>query len=128
MGLYKRAYIAAPQRLLQRRRNTQATAMHEKECSSSRALRLVHCGCLNAQAAMHDRLHSPPCIFKFVAAAMHELQSTIRGCRSWLGWVDFSLPPRCNISPFIPSRKLLGLNDEVLIPEVLFTRLLQFTR
>ena len=37
MVLYKRAYIAAPQHLLQRCRNTQAS-MHEMECSSSRAL------------------------------------------------------------------------------------------
>ena len=40
-GPYKMAYIAAHQRLLRRRRNARAAAMHEKECSSSRPLRLV---------------------------------------------------------------------------------------
>ena len=37
MGPYKRAYIAMPQRLLRCRHKAKAAAMHEKECSSSRA-------------------------------------------------------------------------------------------
>ena len=37
------------------------------------------------------------------ASALRQLQCTICGCRSLLGWVEFSLPLRRNISPFIPS-------------------------
>ena len=99
MGPYKRAYIAASQRLLRCRRNTRTAAMHEKECSLSCALRLVHCGSRNARAELHDRLHSSSCI--------HESQFMICAYRSLLGWVDFSLPQRRNISPFIPSPKYL---------------------
>ena len=81
-------------------------AIHEPpQCTRRNVVHLVHCS---------------SCI---EAAAMHEAQCTICGCRSLPGRVDFCLSQCRNISPFIPPRKLLGLSDEVL-----FTRLLQFTR
>ena len=56
---YKRAYIAAPQRLLLRCCSTRA-AIHKMECSSSRVLRLVHCGsCIAAPSNL--KVESPQC-------------------------------------------------------------------
>ena len=86
-GPYKRAIIAAPQRLLRPRRNSRA-AMHEMECGSSCALRQLQ-------------------IWRYLS------QCTIWGCRSSPGGggVEFSLPQRRNISSFIPSPFGLTLNS-----------------
>ena len=40
--------------------------------------------------------------------------STIWGCRSLLGWVEFSFPQRSNISPFIPSHLNLQQCDSII--------------
>ena len=77
-----------------------AAAIHEPpQCMRRNVVYLVHCVSCIAAAAMHDRLHSFSCI--------HEPQFMICAYRSLLGWVDFSLPQRRNISPFIPSPKYL---------------------
>ena len=87
---------------------------------SQQALLIVHCGCRNAPdepsilciaACALRHLQKNSC-YHNARAAMHEMNipfrglqlvHTICGCRSLQGWVDFSLPQRCNISLFIRS-------------------------
>ena len=75
-GPYKRAYIAAPQRLLQL---AQRTSRNTRQTTFP----LVYC----------RALRQPQCTI-----------STCCGCHSLPEWVEFSLPQHHNISPFIPSR------------------------
>ena len=79
---YKRAYIAALQCLLRHRHNPRAAAIHKMD----RGLQLVDCG-------------------SYLQKLLK--QSMICSCGSLPEWVDFSLPQRRNISPFIPSPLLL---------------------
>ena len=85
-------------------------------CTAARALRpcalrprvfqLVYCGsCIityslscKTQAAMHNKECS-------LSHALRLPQCMICRCRSLPGWVEFSLPQRCSISPFIRSEK-----------------------
>ena len=78
-GPYKRAYIAALQRLLWRCCNPRSAAIHEVECSSAHGLRhLMDNGSRNVLVDCGNAT------FKFVAAAMHEPQSTRSLMFSWI--------------------------------------------
>ena len=63
-------------------------------------IHLVDCG--SWIAAANFTFYLVDCGSCIGAAAIHDLTMDC-GCHSLLGWVDFSLPQRCNISPFIPS-------------------------
>ena len=79
-------------------------AIHKPQPMRCTTFHLVDCSswnfcCRNAQAAMHKMEGS--------SGALRQPQCTISraccDCRSLLGWVEFRLPQRRNISPFIPS-------------------------
>ena len=63
-------------------------------------IHLVDCG--SWIAAANFTFYLVDCGSCIGAAAIHDLTMDC-GCHSLLGWVDFSLPQRCNISPFILS-------------------------